>query len=182
MRGRHGSASMSATEQIGSSQLIRSRWGSSRPVVPSSRAGSSIDAAVQAGLRAHGHVDVAVAALHVDDVHAVQARELCDQVVVPAGRRVQLEAERRVDGEQGLQREEARGFPDPDGGHEVDRPGRTSDGLLEREAALAQGEVERSALERPPPVEAGAGADRLDREEVGETEQRRELLERARAP
>jgi hypothetical protein len=53
---------------------------------------------------------------------------------------------------------------------------------VQREAALAQGEVQRRALERPPAVEAGAVADRFDREEVGQAEQRRELVERARPP
>ena len=55
------------------------------------------------------------------------------------------------------------------------------DGLVEREAVLSQGEVQRRALERPPPVEGRAVADRGDREEVGQPEQRRELVDSAGA-
>ena len=103
MRGRHGSASMSAIEWIGSSQVIRSRWGSSRSAVAGSSAGSSIHASgspsitrrYRPGSGVHRHGDVAVGALQVDDVDAAQARELADDVVVPARRRVQLEAQPR---------------------------------------------------------------------------------------
>ena len=57
MRGRHGRLSMSAIEWIGSSQVIRSRWGSSRSRgrrlerrVLDPRLGEPLDhAAVQAG-------------------------------------------------------------------------------------------------------------------------------------
>jgi hypothetical protein len=78
-----------------------------------------------------------------------------------------------------MERKQARRLPDPDRCHEGDRPGRTADGVLEREAVLAEGEVQGRALERPPAVEAGAVADRSDREEVGQAEQPRELVERA---
>src|SRR4051794_41744967 len=75
-----------------------------------------------------------------------------------------------------MEREETRRVPDADRYDEVDRPGRTADGLLERDAVLAQGEVERRALERPAAVEAGAVADRLDGKEVGQPQQRGELV------
>ena len=172
---------MSATDWIGSSQVIRSRQPSSRLAVLSSIAGSSIHASgrpsIQTCLRVHRHGCVAVAALHVDDVHAAQVRELSKQAVVPRGRRVQLEAEIRIWTEARAQRGETRGIPDPNRCDEVDRPRGTVEGGVQREAALAEGEVERRALECPAAVGAGAVADWLDREEIGQREQRRELVE-----
>ena len=44
---------------------------------------------------------------------------------------------------------------------------------------MAEGEVERGALERPTAIEAGAVADRLDRKEVGQPQQRGEFLQGA---
>jgi hypothetical protein len=76
---------------------------------------------------------------------------------------------------------EARRVADPDRRHEVDRARPAADGVLEREAVLAQREVERGALERPAAVEAGALPDRRDREQVGQPEQRREVIEGAAA-
>ena len=81
-----------------------------------------------------------------------------------------------------MQRDEARRLPEPNGRHEVDRPDRAADDVVQRDAALAQREVQRRALKRPPAVEAGAVADRFDPEEVGQAEQRRELVERAGPP
>ena len=122
---------MSAIEWIGSSQVIRSRWGSSRSAgrrlerrVLDPRLGEPLDhAAIQARLGVHRHGGVAVAALQVDDVDAAEARELADEVVVPAGRRVQLEAQPRVHAEPHLEREEARRVADPDRCHEAHRLG-----------------------------------------------------------
>lgn len=101
--------------------------------------------------------------------------------VVPAGGWVQLEAQPGILTQPRPQYREARRVADPDRCHEVDGPGLTADGVLERDAVLAQGEVERRALEPPPPVEASAVADRPDREEVGQAEQPRELVERTRS-
>ena len=87
--------------------------------------------AIQAGLREHRHVGVAVAALEVDHVHTVEARELIHERGVPAGRRIELEPQPGSDGEQLPQREEARRLPDPDRRHEADGPGGAADGLFE---------------------------------------------------
>ena len=96
-------------------------------------------------------------------------------------RRVQLEAQPRVLRQPRVQPVEARRVADPDRRHEVDRARCAADGGLQRQAVLAQREIERRALERPAAVEAGALADRRDREQVGQAEQRRQLVERAGA-
>ena len=142
--------------------------------------GQALDhATVETGLRIHRHVDVAVVTLEVDHLDAVEACELSHEIVVPGGRRIELEAEPRVDPEPPLERKQARRVPDPDGGDEVAGGRGTADRIVQREAALAQGEVERRALERPPAVEARAVADRLDGKEVRQAEQPRYVIERA---
>src|SRR3954454_4426155 len=136
------------------------------------------DAPVQAVLGRHRHGEVAVGALEVDDIDAAQLRELRDDAVVPAGRGVQLEAQPGVLAQPRPERAQVGRVPDADRRHEGHRPGLPTDGVLQREAVLAQGQVERRAFERPPAVEAGAVADGVDGEEVGQGEQVRKLVER----
>ena len=136
-------------------------------------------ATVEVGVRLHRHGRVAVEPLHVDHVDAGERRQLREQLVIPARRGIELEPQRRIHAAQRAERGEAGGVGDPHRHDEGDGLRRPADGVLQREAVLAQGEVERRALERPPAVVAGALADRLDREEVGQPQQRGELVERA---
>ena len=180
---------MSATEWIGSSQVIRSRWlpeqrlrrGRERRVLDPCARQPLDHATVQADLRRHRDAEVAVRALEVDDVDAVQPRQRGDEVVVPAGVGSSLKRRPGFCAQPRMNPGQAWRFTDADRRHEVDRADRPADGVLQREAVLTQREVERRALERPPAVEAGALADRLDREQVGQAEQRRDLVERTGA-
>jgi hypothetical protein len=61
------------------------------------------------------------------------------------------------------------------------RTGRAPDRLGEREARLAQGEIERCALERPPPVVVRRGHTGLVAVQRLGIKQRRELTQGARA-
>ncbi len=95
------------------------------------------------------------------------------------GRGIELETQRRDPccARRGAGR--GRRVGDPHRHDEGDGLRRSTDGVLQREAVLAQGEVERRALERPAAVIAGAVADRLDREEVGQAQQRGEFVQGA---
>ena len=180
---------MSCTEVIGSSHEIRSRWsleqldglvGQRR--ILDQRVGQPLDdAAVERRVRVDGHRRVAVQALHVDDVDAVERRQLRDERVVPARGRVELEPQTRIDGAHGAQRGDAGGLAEADRHDEPHGLRFAFDGLVQREPVLPQRQVEGRALEGPPAVEPGAGADRLDREEVGQPHQRGELVEGAPA-
>ena len=179
MRGRHGSASMSATEWIGSSQVIRSRWRSSMlrcrargPDPRSTRRGAPRSRGGTGRPPVHRHGEVAVVALQVDDVDAVAGERA--RATKPSSQLGVGSSLKRSPGSSPSQREQdprLGGSPIRTDATKLTGPRRTADGVLEREAVLAQGEVERRALERPPAVEARAVADRLDREEVGQAEQ-----------
>ncbi len=105
MRGGYGSASMSAIEWIGASQVMRSRWSASSSSVSGVSFGSSIQAsgkAVDDALVEHrvGRlVDdrARVEALEVDRVDRARRHQLGDQLLVPRARRVELEAQPRVE-------------------------------------------------------------------------------------
>ena len=108
-------------------------------------------------------------------------RELADEVVVPAGRRVQLESAAAGRRRAAPEREQARRVADPDRCHEPPtgsaRPGRRRPGSerpfwrrARSSAALSNAHLR---------YLAGAVADRGDRGMVGQAEQPRELVERA---
>ena len=98
---------------------------------------------------------------------------------IPAGGRIELEMQTGIQAAQHSQGAEAGAVGDPHRHDERDGLRGSTDGVLQREAVLAQGEVERRALERPAAVVTGAVADRLDREEVGQAQQRGEVVQRA---
>ena len=111
--GGNGSASMSATEWIGASQVMRSRWGSStgrRPPAPM-RSGSSSQASGRpsATIRySSGSVSTStgvprVVALEVDRVDGAGGGQLGDQLLGPGVGRVELEARARVALEQAVE-------------------------------------------------------------------------------
>jgi hypothetical protein len=132
---------------------------------------------VEVGVRFHGHRGVPVVALHVDDVDARERRQLREKAVIPVCGGIKLEVQAGVHAAHRSQRGEAGELVEPDRHDEGDGLRHSPDGVLQGEPVLAQGEVERRALERPPAVEAGAVADRLDRKEVGQPQERGELVE-----
>jgi hypothetical protein len=72
-----------------------------------------------------------------------------------------------IDPVQGPQGSEASEVVDSGRHHEGHGRRHSPDGVLQRQAVLAQGEVKSRALKRPTAVEAGALTDWLHRKEVG---------------
>ena len=90
--------------------------------------------------------------LEVDRVDACERLELVEDLVRPVRPGVELEPQAGIEGEE---RAEPRGrgrVAEPARGHEGHGPRLPPDGLAERSSGLAEGEVERGALERPAPV------------------------------
>ena len=175
IRGGYGSASMSAIEWIGASQVKRSLCGSSTGRVSSVSAGI-LEPCVRERLD-HAPVEIRVGrlvddralveALEVDRVDGAGLDQLGDQLVGPLAGRVELEAQRRVAIEAacGPARSSA-GSPSRSDTTNVTGRGSRPSACGERGAGLAQREVERGALERPAAVQARHVAHGLGREQV----------------
>ena len=166
---------MSAIEWIGASQVKRSLCGSSTGRVSSVQAGI-LEPGVRERLR-HAPVEVGVGrlvhdgalveALEVDGVDRARRDQLGDQLVGPVADRVELEAQRRIAVEALADRLD-RGRLARAAATRRTSPGRGSrpSASRERQAGLAQREVERGRLERPPPVQPRHVAHGLGGEQV----------------
>ena len=164
--------------------MIRSRWGSSTARSPRSSAGSSIQASgkplgdppVEIGVRRVVDGGAVVGALEIDDVDVPARGELGDELVRPAGGRVELEAQRRVELEPALEDGRARRGDERSG-----LASRPTASPSER-PACAQREVERRGLEGPAAVVAvGVPGGLAGREEIERVEARRERRRASRA-
>ena len=144
------------------------------------------DGAVELGVGLHVDRGTAVVPLQIEDVDARDLRQLRDQLGVPVVLGVELEAQARVlleppanrlGGGAGVVVPEAREAGGADEGHGLRV---AAERLVERDAALAERQVERCALVRPAAVVARGLAHRRRRAE--EVELREQLAELAQGP
>ena len=112
------------------------------------------DTAVEVGIRLLVHDRPAVEALEIDRVHGAGRAQLGDQLVAPGRRRVELEAQSGVGVEPPPDRVDRGRLAQAQRHDEGQRARLPPEHLVQRTPGLAQGEVERGAVERPPPVEA----------------------------
>jgi len=94
----------------------------------------------------------AVLPLEVDGVDALEPAELVVDLVRPVGPCVELEAQRGVEAEEGAEPFRRGWVAEPSGRDERDGLRLTAHRTAERDARLAQREIERGALERPAAV------------------------------
>ena len=186
---------MSATEWItripGDAGVLRledgERLGRERRILEPGVGEARDDPLVESGVGHGVDARAVVLALEVDRVDGARRCELRDQLVRPVGCRVELEAEARIVAEPGVEAFGRRRLAESHRDDERQRLGLPADGGTERQARLAQREVERSALVRPAPVVevrvlVGLVIEELERLEVLRERVERPRLRRGRAP
>ena len=162
VRGGKGRPTMSATEWIGASQVIRVavrledgiRLLVQRGILHPRVRKRERDARVEGRIRRLVDRRSLVGALEVERVDRAGLDELVDQSVVPRPCRVELHAQVGIEIEPGAERRDRRRVAEAHRRDEAKGLGLALERLGERLARLAKGEVERRALESPAAIRA----------------------------